>query len=433
MTGFFPLSNLLLVKLTAHSSFARFFQSNATCGIFCAILLSCSIAAGAADQLKYDVDYRVTLLPDTRSVQVEIQLGKNAKYIRWIRFKIDPNYHSGFNGDGSVKTTDRQVLWKPSPSGGSLFFNVKIDHRRKSGNYDALFEDDWAMFRGYDIVPQARVDMQDGTQANAKLTFYLPKRWSIVTPYGPGHNNSFKINDPNRSFDRPKGWIVTGKIGVKHERINGINVAVAAPKGQSVRRMDILAHLNWNLPTLLAIFPNFPKRILVVSAGNPMWRGALSAPNSLYLHADRPLISENGTSTLIHELVHIAMATRAKIGADWLVEGFAEYYSLEIMRRSGTISKARYKKAHRNLEEWGEEANKLNVKRSHGPITAKAVGVLLALDKEIRAKTDDKANLDDLAKALVAMKKDLSLERVRKISEQIVGTPMETLSDDSLL
>ena len=43
-------------------------------------------------------------------------------------------------------------------------------------------------------------------------------------------------------------------------------------------------------------------RLLIVSAGDPMWRGGLSGPSSMFLHSDRPLISENRTSTLLHEL-----------------------------------------------------------------------------------------------------------------------------------
>ena len=57
----------------------------------------------------------------------------------------------------------------------------------------------------------------------------------------------------------------------------------------------LLAFLRWNLPALVDIFPDFPERVLVVSAGDPMWRGGLSGPGSLYIHAERPLISGNGT------------------------------------------------------------------------------------------------------------------------------------------
>jgi hypothetical protein len=63
-----------------------------------------------------------------------------------------------------------------------------------------------------------------------------------------------------------------------------------------------------------------------------MWRGGLPGPASLYLHADRPLISGNSTSTLLHELVHVAQSYRAAKDEDWIVEGIAEYDTLERLR-----------------------------------------------------------------------------------------------------
>ena len=398
--------------------------------LFSMLLLVCSTPGLAADDRRlYHVDYKIELQPKTHAARVEIKLGKGAEYVRWIRLQIDPEYHTGFKGSGSIEKQGNYVLWKPKPEGGTLGFNARIDHRRKSGTYDALFTDDWALFRGDDLVPPVRVGMLRGTKARTKLHFDLPAGWSIVTPYPRYSSGTYKVDHPHRLFDRPTGWMVAGNIGVKREQVKGVKVIVAGPKGQSVRRMDILALLNWNLPTLLDIFSGFPERILIVSAGDPMWRGALSGPDSLYVHADRPLISEDGTSPLIHEMVHVAMAARSGPGSDWLVEGLAEYYSLEIMRRSGTITSQRYEKALEQLAEYGEKASTLEAERSHGPITAKAVGVLRALDNEIREKTNNKASLDNVVQALAAQRGEITLERVRKIAEQVAGTPLKTLAD----
>ena len=45
--------------------------------------------------------------------------------------------------------------------------------------------------------------------------------------------------------------------------------------------------------SLSRLLPDFPDRLTVVSATGPMWRGGLSAPASLYIHADLPLISDS--------------------------------------------------------------------------------------------------------------------------------------------
>ncbi len=71
-----------------------------------------------------------------------------------------------------------------------------------------------------------------------------------------------------------------------------------------------------------------------------MWLGALSAPNSIFVHASRPLISENGTSTIVHEIVHVLlMDLKTPRDQDWIDEGLAEFLSLRALKDSGTISR----------------------------------------------------------------------------------------------
>jgi M61 glycyl aminopeptidase len=421
------LTNFQMSNIKRSNIKKGLFSTGQTIAYLLCVFLSVSAAmlANAASKSTYHVEYKVSLQPKTRSANVEIVLGKRANYVRWIRFQIDPKFHTDFKGTGRIEKKDKTITWHPDSKGGSLFFTVKLNHRRKSGRYDALFTDEWAVFRGDDIIPPTRVDMEDGTRAKAKLRFELPKNWSVVTPYPRYKSGAYKIDHKHRLFDRPTGWMLAGEIGVKRETIDGVYVTVAAPKGQGVRRMDILAHLNWNLPGLIDVFPDFPARLLVISASDPMWRGALSGPSSLFVHADRPLISEDGTSPLLHEIIHVAMSARAAPNADWLVEGIAEYYSLEIMRRSGTITEKRYQKSLEQLAKRGESVSRLNVDQSHGAITAKAVGEIRALDAELRAGSNNKLSFDNIVRELATQSGKITVGSVRSIGKKLSGTELK--------
>ena len=196
--------------------------------------------------------------------------------------------------------------------------------------------------------------------------------------------------------------------------------------------MDMLALLNWTLPELVRILPQPPERLTIVSAGSPMWRGALSAPQSLYMHADRPMISENGTSTLLHEVMHVAMGTSAKRGYDWIVEGFAEYYSLQLLMRSGSITTPRYQEALKDLAEWARSAEILCDQHSTGPQTAMAVGVMHNLDAEIKAATRGKNNLDEVLEKLVGSGEKLDLEQLRATAADLIGKNPDALHSKRL-
>ena len=192
------------------------------------------------------------------------------------------------------------------------------------------------------------------------------------------------VDDPSTHFDRPKGWLIAGVLALRRDVIADRAVAVASPEGAGLRSNDILAFVRWTLPSLVQVFPEFPPRLLIVSGPDTMWRGGLSGARSLYLHADRPLISQNGTSTPLHEMVHVASGLHGTGGADWIVEGLAEYYSVELLRRSNTISQKRFDQSIDTLAQWSAGTKCVATDHSEGTRTAQAVLVMHALDHEIR-------------------------------------------------
>ena len=379
-----------------------------------------STADGAAAQRPtFGLLYTAWIKPEQKIATVKIRLSRNPELVYRMRFFIDPDRYSGFLSSGDLLVEGKEVLWTPPAEDAWLQFDVDLLSRRRNGRYDGYISDAWALFRADDLVPPVRTVMEDGAHAKAKLELKLPDGWSVSTRYPRYTSGRYNIDDPDRRVDRPTGAEITTLVWPISSRRVPILPITSQPVGQGVKRMDMLAFLRWTIPTMQEIFPQFPERLLIVSAGKPMWRGALSAPNSLYLHVDRPMISGNGTSTLIHELVHVAMSARGGPKADWIVEGLAEFYSLEVLHRSGSLSSERYQAAHRELAKWGTEAETLEVERSHGPITAKAVARLRQIDQEIRLRSNGQRSLDDVVRALAQEKGPITRERFEVLVQQM--------------
>jgi hypothetical protein len=400
-----------------------------------AVLVACAAASSAAarepavrpaERPHFRVLYTVWLRSGNPVATVRVRLASNPEWVRWMRLRVDPGRYRDFKGSGKLEIADRQVTWTPPARDAWLQYRVNLESQRDVGRYDARVTESFALFRADDLVPPIHLDLKDGTQSKSKLALELPEGWSVATPFPRYASGRFAIDNPLRLFDRPTGWILAGKIGVRRDEIGETRVVVAGPTGQGVRRLDTLAFARFTLPTLQKLFPGFPARLLVVSAGDPMWRGALSGPASLFVHADRPLISENATSTLIHELVHVAMRARGAAGADWIVEGLAEFYSLEVLRRSGAISERRYQRTHARLAEWAKEAGPLDSPRSSGALTAKAVGILRAVDEEIRLARARQASLDDVLRAL-PIGRTITVEAFRAAAERVAGRRLASL------
>ena len=384
--------------------------------------------------MRYRLNYEARFIPDTGSVDVKLTVRQPRHLLREVRFSFDPERYRDFSGSGELEVEGNEVRWRPPVTGGHLAFSLALDHQRKGGGFDSVMRESWAVFRGDDLFPPATVTSVKGSSSIARLRLSGPDDWSFISAYPRDEKSPewFQVEWDDRRFDRPVGWMSAGRQGVRWTKIAGRRVGVAGPTGQGVRHLDLLAFLRWNLPELVEVFPHFPARLLLVSAGDPMWRGGLSGPQSMFLHADRPLISGNGTSTLLHELVHVAQAFRAARDDDWIVEGIAEYYTLELMQRSGTISAGRRDLGFQKLEEWAERIKSLEGKRSTGARTAKGVTVMRALDVELRARSKGKHSLDDVARTLAENGAPVSIERLRRASEKLAGGPLEALSDKTL-
>lgn len=387
--------------------------------------------AASAGLPGYDVSYEVRVGRDCIA-DVRILVEKNPERLRELRIRTDPARHYDFAGDGKIARDGDVVVWSLPPGRGELRYRVRIEHRKGKG-YDAYCDEKWALFRGEDLFPPtATVVVPEGTPSRARLRIELPAEWKVVTPFRKRKDGSFKIEQPHRDHDRPTGWILAGKLGVNREEVAGVRLTVASPIGQNVHRLDLLALLRWTLPELRETAGELPGHLLVVSARDPMWRGGLSGPDSLYLHADRPLIQRDGTSPLLHEVLHVLMSARAGNDGDWVVEGLAEYYSLVLLQRTKTISGDRYRKSLEKIEHEGADVGNLRVPHSTGKTTARAADVLHKLDQHVREKTGDQKNLDDVLRALVATDVPITTEGFRQTAEKATGLDLAPFFRDNV-
>jgi len=382
------------------------------------------------DPLSYRISYIVEPHPAEGAVDVTLRLSQSRSLLRELTMRPDDRI-SKIEADGNLVSDDTGIHWNPPQSGGTMSWRVAVANRRNGDGYDAWLGVDFGLFRAEDVIPRASSRTLKGATSETWLSFQLPPKWSVVTQYF-SEGGQIKVDAPERRFDQPSGWFVLGSLGVRREHIAGMRVAVAGPVGHAVRRLDTIALLNWTLPELARLLPELPPRLTIVSAGEPMWRGGLSAPQSLYLHAERPLISENATSTLLHEVLHMSLGLTSRDGYDWIVEGFAEYYSLQLLHRSGTISDSRFAAAQADIADWAKTASNLCGPTSTGATTALAVTVLDALNKEILEKSAGESSLDDVARELWRLDEKADLALLIAAARKLIGHKPDALHSDML-
>lgn len=395
--------------------------------LFALVLLAVACAA-QGKQRSYDVDFAVGFHPADKQASVTMTLRNDDGRASRFDFAMPADRYHAIEGDGKVERDGDRLIWTPPEEGGELRWRYDIDKRRRDGGYDARITDSWTIVRGDHLFPSARVRMTPNTDSRTRLRFDLPDGWTNVdTPWKLARDGkSFVVTNADTRFDRPTGWMIAGDVGTRREQYDGIEVSVGAPKGDNMPRQQILAMVGWTLPEMQSIFGKLPSKLLIVGAGDAMWRGGLSGPRSLYMHSGRPLISENGTSTLLHELVHVITRISGRPGHKYISEGIAEFYSIELLHRTGGTTDARYERTRDQLKRWSRNVKSLRVDRSHGPVTARAVLLFMELDKEIRAATDNDKSFDDVTRVLIK-KRRVDTDDLIAAVEQVLGKPSKTL------
>ncbi|MBL8246003.1 MAG: hypothetical protein JNL89_17535 [Rhodanobacteraceae bacterium] len=384
------------------------------------------LATASLHAATYDIEWRLAFDAKTKTAQGSLTLGKGAGEVSAIDFNF-PAAYSQISADGKLERKGTRALWTPPAKGGTVRWRVRIEEQRANGAYRSYFPGDWAIFRGDRAFPSAKVRAAKGAESRARLVLDVPKSWHQDTAYIAHPDGSFAVDDPDRRFDRPVGWMLVGDIGTRREIIAGTEVALGAPKDEGMRRMDMLAFLNYTLPAMKDAFGTLPPKIFIVSAPDPMWRGGLSAPRSLYLHLDRPMVSENATSTLLHELTHVVTRIRGEADDDdWLAEGLAEFYAVELLYRSGGMTEARHDKTLAWLADWGRKVKSLRKDRSSAETTARAALLLLDVDREIAKATGGRQNLDDVTRRLMRERKVSTAEFIAA-AEKVAGRKLKAL------
>ncbi|MFJ2362968.1 hypothetical protein ACIPIN_04480 [Pseudomonas sp. NPDC087697] len=384
---------------------------------------------------KVDLDYHVRLLPQSDQAEVRLTLAQGSA-VHSLDFDLgDGSQYSDFKADGQWQLTPGNVtrgVWRPAADKASLTYRVRISHSLKNASFDTRMTPNWALMRGDDLVPAARLDQQDGIELVSRLEFELPEGWkSVETAWPRIGKNRFRIDNVSRRLDRPTGWMLAGNLGSRRTRLGETEVTVVSPQGQGMRRMDVLTLLTFVWPQVQALYPRHPGKLLIVGAADPMWRGSLAGHESIYLHSRSPLVSESGSSPLIRELAQVFGRIKDSDRSDWISEGFAEYYAIELLRRAGGMSDERYQTLEDKMAKVSHKVSTLRGYQLSPEAIAKAVLLLQELDREIRLKTRNKRSLDDMLRGAMDLGR-VSTKEFVALAESIIGEPSKVLDTELL-
>lgn len=388
------------------------------------VLLAASTRANS--KASFTIDYIVTITrDDPKSAQVRWELS-GIDEIDDIRLRFSPDRFDGFSASGSLEQGSGFIRWVPGAPYAHLSYRVRIDHSRgQQQRYDSYAAADWVVTRARDLFPRILLNYtprgKQPPKSRARLVFRLPSGWRSATPHEALTPDTYLLTDPGKVLDRPHGWIALGKIETNQREIAGTMVEVARVPGSMLQPADLFRLYETALPVVQRLCAHVAERILVVSAPDPMWHGGISARDSFYLHGSRPLRTPDKTSPYLHELFHVMQPYKPAADADWIEEGLAEYYSLELQRRAGLLDASDFRRGLRYFERYGLWGVDLTKQQDNAATNNSAPLVMYAIDQRILRATAGTRRLDDAVIAIAKRGRQVDTATFRRAVEAVAG------------
>ncbi len=399
-------------------------------------VLSLLLVAGAAvravqrdpappEEYSFAIDYAVTVpRPGAKVLRVRWDLS-GAEEIEVFRLRANERF-SGFRASGALQVQGNTILWLPGGPYGHLEYQVAVDQPRGAkGFFSSYAGPHWIVARSRDLFPRIAITYQPRSsrrpRSRARLRFHLPAGWESAAPHVEVGANEYALRGTGRVLERPRGWLALGELAIARQDIDNVLVRIARVPGSQLDPDKAFALLGDAIPRLRKIFGSGGDQLLIVSAPDPMWHGGLSAYRSFYLHGDRPLRTPDKTSPLLHELFHVLQPFRVTPDADWLGEGLAEYYSLELQQRGGFLTRSGFRKGIEYFSRYGQWQLDLTQQHDNAATNNSAPLVLYVLDHRIQRATSGRKRLDDVLSVLSNPGSPVSTARFERAVEKTAG------------
>jgi hypothetical protein len=389
-------------------------------------------AAPAAPQ-QFGVRYVVSLedrSPPTAMVRWELA---GAEEIERITLRFRSVQPTDLQSSGTLTKDGSVYVWHPAKPYAHLTYRVAVNSvRGKQERFDSYAGPRWMVSRARQLFPlvgvwyrspDGHLAPSDHPNTRATLAFQVPRGWRCATIYPSRGENLFEIEGP-RPFRTPRGWFACGRLQTEAREIASVRFEIVQTSGTETNAEEIFNFLEPTFPLLHRLLGYRGSRILIVRAPDPMWHGGISGESSFFIHAQRPLRDVDKTSPYLHELFHVLQPFKPAADADWIVEGLAEYYSLELQRRAGLLDERTFSKGLRFFERYGRWDVDLRTQKDNAATNNTAPLVLYALDQRIQRLTAGKARLDDVVRLLAKQPHRVDSNAFQRAAETVAGKPL---------
>ncbi len=341
--------------------------------------------------------------------------GANKLPRRWASFVSDISLETADGQEITLKENgDEWLIGKNVNSMVTLKYQLNLEHEKHqwSGGIDgAAYRKDWGVF----YTSRALFIVNGINRTNIKVSFTLPQKWQVTTPWLSLGNNKFTISDQDALGTSMFFAGLHEEVSVKQD---GFELIFAIGGQELIAQKEEFKNLAKGVfsyyTQLMGSAPKLANRaaksVVIINPGSSTDGEAIGNNISILIDTKGgPMSKTISRFIFAHEFFHLwngkSFAPNA-YDTEWFKEGFSNYYTLKSLHHVGFLNDDSYLSLLANFfyQKYvtDDGVGKLSMtdgelKHEHwGLIYGGGFFVAIAQDMMIRESTNNEKSLDDL-------------------------------------
>ena len=273
-----------------------------------------------------------------------------------------------------------------------------------------------------------------GARSETTLRFDLPRGWSAVTEYAET-DGLFRVDRQPRNGVSPSRRAGSAIGRARHPARDDCRHARSPSPARPAT--TFAAWTCWRCSTgrcrrWRTSCGELPERLLIVSRQCDRCGAAACRRPAVLVPARRSADDQRECDQRRAARNHARGASAFKcrrVSRLDRIEGLAEYYSLELLRRGDAITEQPLsaRRTSHDQVDWAAEGGELCCVTSSAETTARAANVFRRLDNELQQSTVRGASLDAVVAELTASEQPIDLQRLADTVAAVAGGPVDAL------
>jgi hypothetical protein len=159
------------------------------------VMLSANHGWAGEPNTDYNAVFTLQLSADQAKAIGTLSIDQPSQIMERMALRMPTDRYRLISADGDSHREGDIVHWIPPVGQGVIRYEVMINQPRGKA-FDGLIKQDWAIFRGDNIFPTARVNFVDGARSRSRVVLFITDGGEHIKPQKAANHDRLVVVNP---------------------------------------------------------------------------------------------------------------------------------------------------------------------------------------------------------------------------------------------